>query len=71
MREKQTEKILNYMREHGSITTLEAMLDLNCMRLASRITDLKKEGHHIRSEMTSHTRADGTKSHFKKYTLVE
>ena len=71
MREKQTEKILAYMRQHGSITPLEAILDLNCMRLASRISDLKKEGYVIRSEMASYTRTDGTKSHFKKYSIVE
>ena len=71
MKEKQTEKILDYMRTHGSITPLEAMIDLNCMRLASRISDLKKEGYVIRSEMASYTRSDGTKSHFKKYSVVE
>ena len=71
MKEKQTEKILDYMRTHGSITPLEAMIELNCMRLASRISDLKKEGHVIRSEMSSYTRSDGTKSHFKKYSVVE
>lgn len=71
MRRNQTEQILEYMKQHGSITALEAMLDLNCMRLASRINDLKKEGHVIRSEMTSYTRSDGTKSHFKRYSIIE
>ena len=71
MKEKQTEKILRYMRSHGSITPLEAVLELDCMRLASRIADLKKEGHLIKSEMASYTRQDGSKSHFKRYSIVE
>lgn len=41
---KQTERILNYIREFGGITSLEAMRDLGIYRLASRVSDLKKEG---------------------------
>lgn len=41
-RPKQTERVLSYMRRNGSITTLDAMLDLGVLRLASRISELKK-----------------------------
>lgn len=41
-RPKQTERVLDYMRRHGSITTLDAILDLGVLRLASRISELKK-----------------------------
>ena len=36
-RPKQVDRILDYMRRYGSITTLDAMLDLGILRLASRI----------------------------------
>lgn len=71
MKEKQTEQILAYMKEHGSITALEAMLNLNCMRLASRIADLKKEGYAIRGEMETYKSKDGSTSHYKRYSLVQ
>ena len=43
----QKEAILNSIRTHGEITQLEALDKIGCMRLASRIADLKKEGHSI------------------------
>ena len=46
MEKKQTqaERIIDYMREFGGITQLEALRDLGVMRLASRISDLRKQG---------------------------
>lgn len=41
----QCERILDYISDFGSITSMEAMQDLGCMRLASRICDLKKQGY--------------------------
>lgn len=51
MKITQCDRILNYMMEFGSITQLEALRDLGCFRLASRINDLKKKGYKIRREM--------------------
>ena len=39
--------VLNYMKEHGTITALEAQKEFGCMRLASRIKDLKDFGWKI------------------------
>ena len=39
------------MSEFGSITQLEALRDLGCFRLASRINELKNKGYSIRREM--------------------
>ena len=47
----QCEMILEYMKEKGSITPLEALNELGCMRLGARIWDLRHEGHNIRREM--------------------
>ena len=43
----QNERILDYIEEFGSITQLEALRDLGVMRLASRISDLKRLGYPI------------------------
>lgn len=40
-RATQTERVLEYIDEFGSITQLEALRDLGVMRLASRISDIK------------------------------
>lgn len=50
---KQTERVLDYIREFGSITQLEALRDLGVMRLASRISDLKKAGFPIVGEVVT------------------
>lgn len=47
----QNQRILDYIEENGSITQLEALRDLGCMRLASRISDLKKQGYPITSKL--------------------
>ena len=43
----QAQRVLEYITEFGSITQLEALRDLGVMRLASRISDLKKQGYAI------------------------
>lgn len=40
--ESQNKKILAYLKNGGRITSLEALRMFGCMRLASRINDLKK-----------------------------
>lgn len=43
----QAQKVLDYIRQFGSITQLEALRDLGVMRLASRISELNKQGYNI------------------------
>ena len=64
----QQQKILKYMQTHGSITARDA-LSFGCMRLASRITDLKKQGYIIDREMIEVTTADGGKARVARYKL--
>ena len=67
----QCERIVEYMRKFGSITTLQAFNDLGCTRLTSRITDLKKEGYLIKGEFVSGKNRLGETVHYKKYSLIE
>lgn len=68
---KQTDRILKYMRDFGSITQLEAMQDIGCMRLAARIADLKRDGHAIRREMETSKNRYGEETSYARYRLVE
>jgi helix-turn-helix protein len=47
----QAEQILNYLKSGHTLTTLDALAFFNCFRLASRISELRSEGHPIISDM--------------------
>ena len=63
----QAQRVLDYIREFGSITQLDALRDLGVMRLASRVSDLRRAGYNIvgKSEAVKN-RYDET-SYIKRY----
>lgn len=63
--------IVDYLNEFGSITPLEAIRDLGIYRLASRISDLKKQGLNIKSEMVSVATRNGGKTHIARYSWAD
>ena len=65
----QNQRIIDYINEFGSITQFEAMRDLGVMRLASRISDLKRLGYPVESEMVAVKNRYGEECKVKKYTL--
>ena len=65
----QTEKILDYMERHGSITPLEAMQELGIMRLGARIYDLKESGVKIITETVKGKNRDGEPTRYARYRL--
>lgn len=65
----QCETILRHMEDFGSITSLEAMQEYGIMRLASRISDLKKAGIPIRREMISRKNRYGETVTFARYSI--
>lgn len=68
---KQTERILQYMRDFGSITQLEAIRDISCMRLGARIFDLKREGYEIKKETETSKNRYGEDTSYARYRLVD
>lgn len=68
---KQTERVISYMEEHGSITQIQALNDLGVMRLASRISDLKKQGYPIVSNVEQVRNRYGEVCRIKRYQLGE
>lgn len=67
----QCEIILRHMEDFGSITSLEAMQEYGIMRLASRITDLKKAGYPIRREIVSRKNRYGDTVNLARYSIAE
>ena len=68
---KQAERVLKYMRDFGSITQLEAIRDISCMRLGARIFDLKRDGYVIKKEMETSKNRYGEDTSYARYRLVE
>ena len=67
----QNQRILDYINENGSITQLEALKELGVMRLASRISDLRRQGYGIISEIETVENRYGEKCRIKRYSLEE
>ena len=65
----QCERIQRHLKDYGSITSLEAMQEYGIMRLASRISDLKKLGIPIKKEMVNGKNRYGESTTYAKYTL--
>ena len=70
MKATQSERIVQYMKEFGSITQFEAFRDLGCMRLASRISALKKMGYPIESQTEAVKNRYGENCYIKRYSLA-
>ena len=64
-------RILKYIREHGSISSLEAMQELGILRRASRISDLKQDGYRFRTEREAGKNRYGEKTTYTRYYLIE
>lgn len=71
MKSTQCDKVLQYMRQFGSITQLEALSDIGCMRLASRISDLRQQGYAIGRRMKTGKNRYGDSVSFAEYYLEE
>lgn len=63
----QSERILNYIEENGSITQMEALREFGCMRLASRICDLRKAGFNIVSQSEQAKNRYGENISYSRY----
>lgn len=66
----QCEQVIRHMEESGSITSLEAMQEYGIMRLASRITDLKKAGIPIHRDMVSQKNRYGETVTFARCSII-
>lgn len=71
MKSTQCVKVLEYMRQFGSITQIQALQDIGCMRLASRISDLRSQGYAIGRRIKTSKNRYGDSVSFAEYYLIE
>ena len=64
------ERVLNYIKTFGEITTFQAFQDLGCTRLSEYIRQLRLE-YIIKDEWITTTNRYGEKVQFKRYWLEE
>lgn len=65
----QAQRVLDYIEQFGSITQYEALKDLGIMRLASRVSELKKNGHNITGHMITVKNRFGENRSVKQYRM--
>lgn len=67
----QAEELKAYLEKHDGITQLEALRELGIMRLASRISDLRKMDVPIKREMISVIAKNGRIASVARYSLIK
>lgn len=70
MKENQNMQVLEYMREHGSISQREAVR-IGCYRLSARILDLRRMGYAITATRKTFFTKAGHYGFYAEYKLVE
>ena len=60
--------VLTHIKQHGSITALQA-IELGIYRLSARVYELRKMGHEIVTHTLEMPNRYGTTSKFARYTL--
>lgn len=68
---KKAQRVFDYMKEFGSITTLEAYNDLGETRLSARIFELKDRGFDISYKWIEVLNRYKEKCRVKQYYIVE
>ena len=67
----QTQIVLDHLQKYGKITTWEAITEYGITRLGSRIYDLRKDGHKIKSRSETVKTRLGNKTSIAIYELEE
>lgn len=70
-RKTQIGAILDHMKVHGSITSMEAIDNFGATRLSDVILRLKKQGHCIETEMHTGKNRYGGTCNYARYVLKD
>lgn len=65
----QCQRVIEYIEHYGSITPLEAFRDLGITKLATRISELKREGYTFQQEYMKCKNRYGEPVHYMKYSF--
>ena len=67
----QRDRVIDYIRNFGSITSWQAYADLGIMQLGARIFELEDEGYVFRKETVESKNRYGEKVQYKRYSFYE
>lgn len=67
----QCEQIIEYLHQFGSITPMEAFADLGITKLATRVSEMRKDGREFKIETVKSTNRFGKTVRYAKYSLKE
>lgn len=67
----QTNMVLDYLNDFGSITQLEALRDLGIMRLGARVFELRDRGYDIETDMVDVKNRYGKTTRIARYRMGE
>lgn len=65
----QGQRILAYMQDFGSITPMEAIFEIGCTKLATRVSELIRAGHKIQKETVYGKNRWGQTIHYMRYRM--
>lgn len=65
----QKQAVLQYVKDFGSISSMEAFGDLGVTRLADVVYKLKKDGYTVKSTTESTVNRYGNKVNFSRYVI--
>lgn len=66
----QKEEILEYMKAHGWINPMEAIMHIGCTKLSTRIGELIRAGHKIEKQTVYYEDRKHRVRHYTQYRLV-
>lgn len=67
----QGQRVLKYIEEFGSISPMEAFTDLGITKLATRISELKKDGYEFKQEYEKSRNRYGEAVYYMRYAFPE
>ena len=65
----QKEMIMNYMERFGSISPMEAFTDLGITKLATRVSELRRDGNIIDGTLEKSHNRFGTRVEYMRYSI--
>ena len=67
----QRDLIYRYIKDFGSITPLQAFADLGITKLATRVSEMRRDGIAIQGEWQEGRNRYGKKTQYMKYKFAE
>ena len=69
MKTTQRQLILKYIQDFGSITPMDAFFDLGITKLATRISEMRRDGMQFKIDTVKSKNRYGKTVHFAKYSF--